>query len=249
MASSSQTETPSPVQRTSAMEAAPSPLQAEVHASLHRENGNNIEAAVGPPPMTDDKEEQKPWFKTRTGLYVVLGLVIALASGIGVGVALASRSKGATDPMKTQAVQEHIVDAGITDSDILQDEGSPQSKAYDWLITSDELTEFSDAMNTDQVETMNTRYVLAVLFHALDGDDWHSSAGWLDGSLHHCEWEYISCEDEDQETDAAFNPVTMIRTKIVVESARAGGGNENMRGALPAEISFLSKLGEIDDNR
>ena len=237
-----------------------SPLTAEVELDNSALDLEQAREAVGPPPVDgkEDDNEATPWYKRKVAIILMIAVALAVIVGVAVGVTLSQKNDdggappnnggdGALsspptpspivlDPIKVQAVQQHIIDTEISDEEALSNQQSPQYQAYMWLVTMDTLTEFSDNMNSQQVAIMTTRYILAVVYYALEGGDWHSAVGWLHSGLSHCDWEYIDCADDEDQT------VLMFRTRNTVETASNGNGNENMRGALPPEFAHLSKL-------
>lgn len=125
---------------------------------------------------------------------------------------------------------------------------TPQSKAVYWLTTTDE-------MNIDILDTIQfrQRYVLAVVYYALDGPNWTTSFKFL-SSISECSWnEYWSAfmnNYTDNRPDLGdnmdqfnigilcdqFNPYI---TKIYLPSAK-------LTGQLPNEIVALTNLTELN---
>jgi hypothetical protein len=181
----------------------------------------------------------------------IAGIIIVVLA-VAIGVAVAGKGKGDSpqmptdaptmaptnvllDPVKIQAFEDYLVvhKGMINSSSIFDQDSSPQQKAYQWLLTFDEVTQFSADMTDDQVEVMKTRYILAVFYYALQGDKWFKSNGWLGSDLNHCEWEFISCDG---------SLVIGIKTKVQL-GGQPEAGNNNMKGPLPAELMYLPFLG------
>ena len=131
------------------------------------------------------------------------------------------------DQIKVEAFERHIGGISSTIS-------GPQLLAYDWLITEDETTNFSESMSQDDIGIMKTRYILAVFYYALGGDNWFDSGLWLESSYGHCQWQFVDCRPigENFAPDVPFPPVTAIQIK-----------ENNLKGSLPSELSHLSSLG------
>lgn len=158
------------------------------------------------------------------------------------------------DPIKVEAFARHIVVEGVISSDYtsskdisgkdtsskdtLKDQSIPHLKAYNWLMTVDKTTNFSESMSEDEIGIMKTRYSLVVFYYALGGDKWFSSGitsdKWLNSSLDHCNWKFVDCRLIGQgqtNPDMPFKPVTGLRIE-----------DNNLYGALPKELVHLSKL-------
>ncbi|CAB9509416.1 Leucine Rich Repeat [Seminavis robusta] len=64
----------------------------------------------------------------------------------------------------------------------LEKEGSPQAKAYQWLL--------DDAENLPLYtkERIQQKFVLATLYYTTSGDTWTKNTHWLNHSVHECDW-------------------------------------------------------------
>ncbi len=70
--------------------------------------------------------------------------------------------------------------------------GEDRVKALDWITNSDRLKLSADSSH------LVDRYILAVFYYALDGDNWdveENEISWLSG-LSHCYWLGITCTAE-----------------------------------------------------
>ncbi|CAB9499061.1 LRR receptor-like serine threonine-protein kinase [Seminavis robusta] len=65
---------------------------------------------------------------------------------------------------------------------ILENQDSPQSRAYDWLL---EDIESSPFLSHDRIKQ---KFALAVLYFATGGDSWLKSNSWLNHTVHECDW-------------------------------------------------------------
>eukprot|EP00536_Pseudo-nitzschia_multiseries_P000444 jgi/Psemu1/233589/estExt_Genewise1.C_60023 len=99
-------------------------------------------------------------------------------------------------------------------------------------------TKFSDNMTPDDNEIMATRYILAVLYYALGGEEWDRYSFWLREDKEHCNWEYVYCRikrGENGKPKTYFKPVTEFQLKDY----------NSLIGSLPSELLHLSKLREF----
>jgi hypothetical protein len=64
------------------------------------------------------------------------------------------------------------VETRISSASAVQEESSPQSSAYVWLLTVDEVVDFSGSMREDEISVMTDKYILDVIFFSLGGENW-----------------------------------------------------------------------------
>ena len=213
----------------------------------------------------EENSVKLPWYWSQF-LWGMVGLLIVVL-GVILAVVLVSRDKKPEvvpssppsptiaptvpfDPIKVEAFATHIaVEGGLyfedtsskdtSSKDTLKGQSIHHLKAYDWLMTVDKTTNFSENMSEDEIGIMKTRYSLAVFYYALGGDKWFSSGitsdKWLDSSLDHCKWKFVDCRlvGQGQDTpDTPFRPVTGLKIE-----------DNNLYGALPNELVHLSNLG------
>jgi len=70
----------------------------------------------------------------------------------------------------------------VTSSPILADVKSAQNKAFEWIVAED-----ARQLKSDDPDLLQ-RYVLAVMFYSLKGENWHhGDLHWLSG-VHECYW-------------------------------------------------------------
>jgi hypothetical protein len=91
----------------------------------------------------------------------------------------------------------------------VREKGSPQNLAADWITNYDVLSLASDDPR------FIPRYALAVLYYAMDGDNWHGAGSWL-GSHDVCLWYGVCCLDEQLQecvmpNDLSYNWKYIIR--------------------------------------
>ena len=73
----------------------------------------------------------------------------------------------------------------LISGEALMDVGSPQHRAAKWISDEDPMQLNIDDPGFEQ------RYVMAVFYYSLNGDDWSSSDGWLSGDSE-CTWKGVS---------------------------------------------------------
>ena len=126
---------------------------------------------------------------------------------------------------RVTAIQGIVRETFQTTTDMADLDGtSPQAKAVEWLA-------IHDAYRVDVVAEparVLQRYVLAVLYYSLGGDDeWNESFGFLEPK-YECEWSgALQCSEDGQ----------------VISLDMSGN---NLVASLPAEIGALSRLELLD---
>ncbi|CAB9504698.1 Leucine Rich Repeat [Seminavis robusta] len=108
---------------------------------------------------------------------------------------------------------------------IMDDNQSPQAKAYTWLLDDPYLLDYT---NDRKVQ----RFALATLFYATNGPYWTASQHWLDYEKNECQW---------------WN---LAKLPPLGADACTGGDNFNalalagnqMQGSIPREVGLLSTL-------
>lgn len=104
----------------------------------------------------------------------------------------------------------------VVDLNILMSAGTSQNSAWEWITRHDD---FKPELFSDEVK--RSRFIIVVLYFALNGKNWESTDKWLSGE-HVCEWEHIICTN---------NTVSEILLP-----------NQRLLGSLPDEITFLTSL-------
>jgi len=201
----------------------------------------------------DDGTESTPWYRNSMlcvivgvgtiGLVVVVILVVRMKDESPTMAPTMMPSASPTQTPLDPVFERLIVNKNISDYDAFQDASSPQSKAYDWLLRTDTMTMLSENMNYDQIRNMETRYILAVFFFALSGENWESNHDWLNDEKEHWRWKGILKRKPgapNNNDDFPFMPARQITLKF-----------NKMVGTLPKELGHLSELGNIElpDNK
>jgi hypothetical protein len=127
---------------------------------------------------------------------IIICLVIALIvlAIILTGVILGTRSSSSSSPSdQSIRFQETLLILGQeTSSTIaLYTEGTPQYKAADWIANRDQLQYPIPTQPGADSDRFLQRYVLAVLYFALNGEQWTSAANFLSAS-DECGWSDIT---------------------------------------------------------
>jgi len=73
----------------------------------------------------------------------------------------------------------------------LDNEDSPQGKAFLWVSTEDTIDPPLEPGTDDDAQII-LRYVLVVFYYATGGDGWTNNEGWL-GHLTECNWYGLQC--------------------------------------------------------
>jgi hypothetical protein len=115
-----------------------------------------------------------------------------------------------------------ILAPAVSSTTTFVDTSSPQYKAAWWLATTDGLNlDFS----LEVFDRVAQRYVMALLYHALDGENWLTKSGYV-SDFPTCQWLGTSCDAEGL--------VTAIDL-----------GSNAMVGSIPFEIGFFPNMQEL----
>jgi len=109
----------------------------------------------------------------------------------------------------------------ITDVTLLQDDSTPQGKAYDWFVIDD------TDIDVCTYPTLLQRYALVVLYYSTNGKDWINKTDWL-SAKNECEWFGITCPEGS----------------TLVQSIQLGANN--LSGPLPEEIEVFEELVSLE---
>ena len=183
--------------------------------------------------------------------------VVILVHGSG-----GDHSVGSSGRMK--ATVAFLSEKGISDADSLTRSESPQHKAAYWLASKDKLRlDIPEISDREYVQFLQ-RYVLAVLFYALDGDNWKDNLRFLGG--HECGWfkpvkegneEYamgVDCYQDSYslQIKSIYMPSNNVKGSIpselkwLTELEFVSLKQNDISGSIPSELSALSKLEYLD---
>lgn len=182
-----------------------------------------------------------PWYCSCWFKFAIVALIVGGAT-TGLTIALTDGGPDApTRPLPTFAPSLTPIDEArqsqietilltVTAQPVLKNETSPQYAAFDWIVRYDMLTPSNNGALTDvQKQGILIRYSLATFYYATDGGNWFSSVGWLDGLTHECDWEFITCVNNNQD-------IVSISTK----------GPNRLFGSIPSELQTLQNLRELN---
>ncbi|CAB9506792.1 LRR receptor-like serine threonine-protein kinase [Seminavis robusta] len=163
----------------------------------------------------------------------------------------------ATKHPATSTMDARIVALNLPDYTVeaMQDHGSPQHKAYEWILA-----------NWTNIETypswrLKQRFALATLFYSTRGQHWVNHHGWLDWETHECHWEQsliyskddaVPCDNSGHMQSLRFFNTQLVGTIPPELSLLSSSlerldlqGNLQLTGQLPTEIGLLRKLSTL----
>ena len=174
------------------------PPELRVQSSTTSKPGRKSDIEAICEPMGDDfnkgkdgdDEEARVDAKTRRSVLILVTVLVAIVAVVVVVVVATTRN---TKVDESPANQTQEADPSITalqtrlehltsDSSVFGDSSSPQRLALKWLA---EQNDFGEG-DSNQVR-LETRYSLAVLYYATNGDAWVDGNEFL-SSMHECNW-------------------------------------------------------------
>lgn len=160
-------------------------------------------------------------------LYMGMGLIaLALvAIVIGVTVGMVNRRSEPVGPISQEFIelQQLIASVSFDGGAALEDEESPQYRALLWLANNANLQDYPEGKRIQ-------RYVLAVLYYSMNGDDWVKNDGWLSDE-DECSW-YRKAQGILGHIEICH----LNTTKYGIITL----ANMNMDGTIPPELALLS---------
>ena len=87
---------------------------------------------------------------------------------------------------------------------------SPRYNALDWIVEKDQL-KLSECQ-----DNLKQRYILALLFFAMNGDHWTDGSDWLNGTTFECEWKGVACDEKGKVNAVALSELsrTLFQTNF-----------------------------------
>ena len=137
-----------------------------------------------PEELKTDRGVNDGCFKMWVWIVVAFVFFLSLTVGLAVGLSNNKEPSGTTEsafvPVSREevraAMESYVVDNGVTSASDLSSSTSPQSKALDFLANEDPLqlnAPLTD-LSEDEGYMFITRYVMAVVYGALNGENWDS---------------------------------------------------------------------------
>jgi len=170
--------------------------------------------------------------KKRKILLALIFFVVLPSIIIGITVPIVQKSKDCnceetlapsqSPSISMSGLEDLLVQVSADDGDAFMADNTPQSQAFDWLI--------SGTISRSSTETrVVQRYALATIYFATEGDRWSVNSGWLTDN-DECEW--FSTDQEVCNTDGE-----LINLSLAYNS---------LRGELPKEVGLLTSLQTLD---
>jgi Leucine rich repeat/U-box domain len=196
------------------------------HNDTFSSDPEDVEEAGKPEAWTAVGGTLRTFWRSRRARWLVAGavlvvLVIIVIVGVVVGVSKAG------SPPTTEEKFNATLPPYTTES--LQDPGSPQYRAYQWVTQSDQVPE-RDAPNDEETRLfrMTQRFAVATLLYSLGRDSW------VEATVSECEW---------------GNPTSGRNVKcnadlgVVLLDLKSAGVRD---GSIPREIGLLTNLASLD---
>lgn len=203
-----------------------------------------------------------PIFSRR--ICIALLCVVTIATGISsfaIGWGAVERDQNGlsdapaldSDESRYNSLFNYILDWGVTRRSALEEEGSAQWRALQWLAYTDR--------EKRNIEAIRTRYALATLYfssHNVETSSgvllaWHVQTHWL-SSYPVCLWHGVECHDEDnimervQSLNLTSNglggtlPDELAMLELDINSLDVS--NNSIEGTIPASLANLRNLRE-----
>ncbi|CAB9504929.1 serine threonine-protein kinase BRI1-like [Seminavis robusta] len=150
---------------------------------------------------------------------------------------------------RAEHVKSYLIEQGISSEEDLSNTGTPQQMAMNYIITGTSgpglgrpyIIEVPDGdLTTQSGYDFVTRYVLSVLFYALNGQRWVFFLNFLTPTPV-CEWfsqlQYADLKTEHRGVVCDFN--TSEVTQLLLNQ-------NNLQGNLPTELALITSLATID---
>jgi len=145
-------------------------------------------------------------------------------------------------------IKEKLKEVSYQELDSESSPSSPRIKAQNWVINLDQMQLPASS------ETMVHRYILAVLYYSLGGEEWSASINdWLEG--HMCQWSGVTCFMNREIVSLTMSEFG-LRGQIPYELGQLNGlltidfSSNSISGHVPPELGdleFLSKYRCLDE--
>lgn len=149
---------------------------------------NVVKAEVHPDPDPDTipssniQEDGEQVHQRRRLFFLVVFGVLVIAAAVGAGVGVAASKKNTDDQSEVEKEFQSVLESVLGEK--LMDENAPQFKALKWIANEDSA---NITVGVTPDETIKTRYIAAVLYYALGGEEWNNQYNFLsEGDV--CTW-------------------------------------------------------------
>ena len=218
-------------------------------------------------------------------LALIIGLLIVAGVGIGIGIGFTSRTSSSKDPIEEDHLQSAVPSASppaqvtcaiYPKSPLIQSLPGQAVAEYEKLVETDLLSQVLPGLDIGSMEPCSPthralvwaandavlsggfsaqRFLLAVIYFALDGDNWTFNYWWLLPQLRPCN-EYEDCEalelyrqelNRQNARECLWSHITCDENHKVVHFTLT---NAKASGSISSEIGLLSTLSEyviLDD--
>ncbi|CAB9506888.1 LRR receptor-like serine threonine-protein kinase At4g08850 [Seminavis robusta] len=119
------------------------------------------------------------------GIVIMVAIIAAfLGTRTTSEPAVASSSSLVSSTSAPSSIEDYVLTLLNTETlqSILEDPHSSQAQAFRWLMEDGENLPYLS------VERVQQKFALATLYYSTNGDSWTTNSGWLDHSVHECEW-------------------------------------------------------------
>lgn len=176
-----------------------------------KDKGENVTLVGVDDPRREQRRKQVLTRAATTFVGILLAIIFAIFAALAVtrvrGMQDSTDYQGAADKRLEQGIA--LLGAGVSKENALRDLTTPQHQALDFLVNHDHMQlKIPGDVKSDEGQAFVQRYVLAVLFYALNGANWKQSLNFMTQE-HECAW-----------TSSIVNE----------EGAAAGGSVDNMMG-------------------
>lgn len=176
-----------------------------------------------------DEEAERNASRRNIMRFAGVALMVVVITSIVLGVTLGKNSNNASDtpsyPFPSPTTQDFallenlIASISLDGGAALEDVESPQSRALQWLVSNKQLAEYQDWKRIQ-------RYVLAVIYYSLDGDNWFESTGWMSDE-DECSWfTNVDINNAVCDENGSYRAISLVRNSL--------------EGTFPREVALLS---------
>ncbi|CAB9499058.1 LRR receptor-like serine threonine-protein kinase [Seminavis robusta] len=205
-----------------------------------------------------DREKRMKQFKTK----VLLGVIVLLAINLIVVAIFTPGKKNPEENSETTVAPTEGPSRNpspaptsyseywlsllptTTVSTILENQDSPQSRAYDWLLDDIQSSPF---LSYDRIKQ---KFALVVLYFATGGDNWLKNTNWLNHTVHECDWftqpafarKHVISRTFPGYLTGFLEPPPLTNCDTDGQYLHLWLDQNNLGGSLPEELYMLTSL-------